>query len=117
MDTFPSIRASRVAACALWIISEYCQTKEEIAGALEVRGRQGAGTGPGCAAVCAWALNGGSLVGLGAGVSSAPREWDCLPPAVAVAALLLLMRLVAELAFTFIMLLVTLLSVTRPLRR
>ena len=39
MDTFPSIRASRVAACALWIISEYCETKEEIAGALEVRRR------------------------------------------------------------------------------
>lgn len=36
MDTFPAIRASRVAACALWIISEYCVTKEEIAAALEV---------------------------------------------------------------------------------
>lgn len=36
MDTFPSIRASRVAACALWILSEYCVSKEEIAGALEM---------------------------------------------------------------------------------
>ena len=24
MDTFPAVRASRVASCALWIISEYC---------------------------------------------------------------------------------------------
>ena len=36
MDTFPSIRTSRVAACALWILSEYCLSKEEIAAALEV---------------------------------------------------------------------------------
>jgi hypothetical protein len=37
MDTFPAIRTSRVVACALWILSEYCSTKEEIAAALEVR--------------------------------------------------------------------------------
>lgn len=37
MDTFPAIRASRVCACALWIISEYCtRSAEEIAAAVEM---------------------------------------------------------------------------------
>lgn len=35
MDAFPAIRASRVAACALWIISENCVTTEEIIAALD----------------------------------------------------------------------------------
>jgi len=30
MDTFPSIRATRVASCALWIISEYCTRSAEV---------------------------------------------------------------------------------------
>ncbi|KAL4450070.1 hypothetical protein ABPG77_010739 [Micractinium sp. CCAP 211/92] len=37
MDTFPSVRASRVCSCALWIISEYCtRSAEEIASAVEM---------------------------------------------------------------------------------
>eukprot|EP00887_Chlorella_sp_A99_P002075 scaffold21.g2075.t1 len=35
LDTFPSIRASRVATCTLWIMAEYCASPEEVAGALE----------------------------------------------------------------------------------
>lgn len=36
MDTFPAVRASRVAACALWIISEYCVSQEEVLAAVEM---------------------------------------------------------------------------------
>lgn len=37
MDTFPSVRASRVCSCALWIVSEYCtRSAEEIAAAVEM---------------------------------------------------------------------------------
>lgn len=36
MDTFPSVRLSRVAACLLWIISEFCTTTEEVTAALEM---------------------------------------------------------------------------------
>lgn len=36
MDTFPSVRSSRVAASLLWIISEYCTTEEEITTALDM---------------------------------------------------------------------------------
>lgn len=31
MDTFPSIRTTRVCSCALWIISEYCTRSAEVA--------------------------------------------------------------------------------------
>lgn len=36
MDTFPSVRSSRVAASLLWIISEYCTTEDEIKNALDM---------------------------------------------------------------------------------
>ena len=36
MDTFPSVRLSRVAACLLWIISEFCTTTEEVTAALNM---------------------------------------------------------------------------------
>ena len=41
MDTFPSVRASRVATCALWIVAEYCTTRQEVEAALEVSARTG----------------------------------------------------------------------------
>ena len=37
LDTFSQIRSSRVCSCALWILSEYCTTPQDIHAALEVR--------------------------------------------------------------------------------
>ncbi len=36
LDTFSQIRSSRVCSCALWILSEYCTTPQDIDSALEV---------------------------------------------------------------------------------
>ena len=36
LDTFSQIRSSRVCSCALWILSEYCTTPQDIDAALEV---------------------------------------------------------------------------------
>lgn len=36
MDTFPIIRTSRVGACVLWIIAEYCTSSDEIKTAFEM---------------------------------------------------------------------------------
>jgi coatomer subunit beta len=36
MDTFPAVRLSRVAACLLWVISEFCTSTEEVTTALEM---------------------------------------------------------------------------------
>ena len=36
MDTFPLIRTSRVAACILWIIAEYCTSTQEIKSSLDM---------------------------------------------------------------------------------
>lgn len=36
MDTFPSVRLSRVASCLLWVISEFCTTTDEITTALDM---------------------------------------------------------------------------------
>lgn len=36
MDTFPIIRTSRVGACVLWIIAEYCTSSDEIRTAFEM---------------------------------------------------------------------------------
>ncbi len=36
MDTFPAVRLSRVAACLLWVISEFCTSTEEVTAALEM---------------------------------------------------------------------------------
>lgn len=39
MDTFPAVRLSRVAACLLWVIAEFCTTTAEVTAALDmVRG-------------------------------------------------------------------------------
>ena len=37
LDTFSQIRSSRVCSCALWILSEYCTSPQDIDAALEVR--------------------------------------------------------------------------------
>jgi coatomer subunit beta len=36
LDTFPTVRAPRVAACALWVLAEHCASSAEAAGALEM---------------------------------------------------------------------------------
>jgi coatomer subunit beta len=36
MDTFPSVRVSRVATCGLWIAAEYCTTRAEVMAALDM---------------------------------------------------------------------------------
>ena len=36
LDTFSQIRSSRVCSCALWILSEYCTSPQDIDAALEV---------------------------------------------------------------------------------
>lgn len=36
IDTFSQIRSSRVCSCALWILSEYCTSVEDIHAALDV---------------------------------------------------------------------------------
>lgn len=36
-DAFPQIRSSRVCSCAMWILSEYSVTVEDILAALDVR--------------------------------------------------------------------------------
>ena len=36
LDTFSQIRSSRVCSCALWILSEYCTSPQDINAALEV---------------------------------------------------------------------------------
>jgi coatomer subunit beta len=36
LDTFSQIRSSRVCSCALWILSEYCTSPQDIHAALEV---------------------------------------------------------------------------------
>ncbi len=37
IDTFSQIRSSRVCSCALWILSEYSNSVEDIHAALDVR--------------------------------------------------------------------------------
>jgi coatomer subunit beta len=40
IDTFSQIRSSRVCSCALWILSEYSTSVEDIHAALDVRTHQ-----------------------------------------------------------------------------
>lgn len=37
LDSFGTIRSSRVCTCALWIVGEYCASAADIASALEAR--------------------------------------------------------------------------------
>ena len=37
LDSFDTIKSTRVCSCALWIIGEHCQSREEMLSAFEVR--------------------------------------------------------------------------------